>query len=562
MESIKKRLEFIYGGILDKNEIDSTYNRIIQIISKNKDIVYHDKADWVDETDSMLITYGDSIKGDDKPLNVLHSFLKRNVKDLITSVHILPFYPYTSDDGFSVVDYLKVDDNLGNWNNINELSKDYKLMFDGVINHISRSSSWFQGYLNCDSKYKNYFITSNINEDYSNVTRPRALPLLTKFETKEGIKHVWTTFSEDQIDLNYDNVEVFLEILEILIEYIKKGAKYIRLDAIGFMFKEKGTTCIHLPRTHEAIKLYREILDEIAKGVVLITETNVPHKENIEYFGNGYDEASMVYQFAMPPLTLNTFIQKDVTDMLNWAKTLDDCTSATTYFNFLASHDGIGVRPLEGLVSEDKLDTIVNTVLNRGGKVSYKTNVDGSKSPYELNISYINALSDIGDSDDIKVKRFIAAQAILLSFVGIPGIYIHSLIGSENWSEGVEQSGINRRINREKLNINKLEEELNDENSVRFKVFSAYKKLLSIRKNIKAFSPISKQRVLEIDKRVFSIERINEEVEEKVLVLINISNEDIYVDVPYSGKNLITNKFESNKILLEQYEVKWILSSN
>ena len=202
------------------------------------------------------------------------------------------------------------------------------------------------------------------------MTRPRALPLLTAFHTKEGEKHVWTTFSEDQIDLNFECPDVLAEVLDILVMYAKAGAKFIRLDAIGFMWKQLGTTCMHLPETHELIKLMKDVLQEYAPGTKLITETNVPHADNISYFGNGEDEADLVYQFPLPPLTMYSLLKGDASILSSWMAGLKLPGSRVTYFNFLSSHDGIGVRPTEGILSDEDRQFLVEAALKNGGRVS------------------------------------------------------------------------------------------------------------------------------------------------------------------------------------------------
>jgi sucrose phosphorylase len=310
-------------------------------------------------------------------------------------IHILPFYPWTSDDGFSVTDYRKVDSNLGEWKDITSMQNNFRLMFDGVINHISAESEWFKGFLRDDPPYRDYFITVDGDPDLSQVVRPRALPLLTSFNTPSGEKRVWTTFSADQIDLNFKNPEVLFEILDIMLMYIERGATYIRLDAIAYLWKEIGTTCIHLPQTHHLIQLMRCVLDEVAPHVHLITETNVPHADNISYFGDGTNEAQLVYNFALPPLTLHTFHTGNAQVLSNWAKTLTLPSDKTTFFNFLASHDGVGLNPARGILSNEEIDALVNKTLAHGGLVSYKNNSDGSQSPYEMNVNYFDALSPL-----------------------------------------------------------------------------------------------------------------------------------------------------------------------
>lgn len=541
-----------YIEILYPNEKAIVISEIERLIKKWEKVKFLNKK-WVDEADSILITYGDSLqrKGE-KPLKTLKSFLEENVGDLISTVHLLPMFPYSSDDGFSVIDYRAINPELGDWDSIEELSKAYDLMFDGVINHISKESQWFKGFLEGNSKYDNYFIECDSNEDYSSVVRPRALPLLTKFRKTDKDIYVWTTFSDDQIDINFSNYKVFIEILDILLMYSSRGARFIRLDAIGFAWKKIGTTCIHLEETHILIKIMRMVLDEITNGTILITETNVPHKENISYFGSGNDEAQMVYQFPLPPLTLFTFIKGDSTILTDWVNSLEETEDGTTFFNFLASHDGIGVRPTEGILTDSDRQIMVERTIEHGGKIGYKYNPDGSKSPYELNINYMDALTHPDEDSDIRVNRFLASQFILLSLAGVPGVYIHSLLGSRNWNEGVEKSGINRRINREKLDFNEVIKELKTKKERRL-VFNGYKELLKARKEEKNFRPDTKQRALNIDSRVFSIIR-----GEDTLGIVNISKETVEVDLPFGGKNIVDGKYEEKKLTLQPYEYKWI----
>ncbi len=469
---------------------------------------------WVTQNDVVLITYGDSITDEGRmPLTSLNDFLVKYVEDTIKAVHILPCFPYTSDDGFSVVDYRRIDPQLGRWTDIERLSKHYNLMLDAVINHVSAKSDWFQKYLNGDEKYKDYFIEADPTLDYSSVTRPRTLPLLTEFDTASGKKHIWTTFSSDQIDLNFNSPELFLEILDILALYTSKGARFIRLDAIGFMMKKIGTTCMHLEETHLLIQVMREFIDAVAPGTIIITETNVPHKDNISYFGTG-NEAQMVYQFPLPPLTLYSFYTQNTKKLMNWIDTFEPNIEGTTFFNFLASHDGIGIRPTEGILTREEQQMMCDKVQARGGLYSSKDNGDGTKSPYELNVNYMDALSDLNEPDDIRAQRLLAAHAILLSLIGMPAIYYHSLLGSRNDRKAANESGIARRINREKLDYNRLCDELSNE-GIRKTVFSKMCELIKVRKSQTAFSPNATQKTLYLDERLFSILRIDEKLAKK-----------------------------------------------
>ncbi len=550
---MKKLLKELYNDNIETLNFD-----ILKLVKKYQG---NNQKTTFSQKDSILIVYGDSIyEANEKPLKTLSKFLNNHVEDKIKTVHLLPFYPYSSDDGFSVINYLKVNQSLGSWDDIYHLGNNYSLMFDAVINHISQKSDWFLGYQKGEKAYQNFFIECNPLNDYSKVVRPRELPLCYQYDVNGEKKALWATFSKDQLDLNYKNKKVLLRVLEVLLEYSKRGAKYIRLDAIAFLWKEEGTSCIHLKQTHLIIKLIRKVFEMCELNTYLITETNVPHQENIAYFGNGNDEAHLVYQFPLPPLTLFAFLKEDTTKLLNWVKSLDNTllTNKTTYFNFLASHDGIGLRPVEGLLNQEDLQLMVETTVKNKGKIGYKTNFDGTVSPYELNINYLDALCSENLSIDEKANKFMASQIILLSLKGIPGIYIHSLLGSKNDLLGLEKSGINRRINRARLEYNELEKAINNNHTLRSKVLKEYLKLLEIRRNNAEFSPLSTQKVVFYHQKVFSIIRKQQAKTSFILVLVNVANKDVSITIPYEGINLLNNQIVHQQILLLPNQYMWI----
>ena len=461
MTDLLSHLTFLYGA----EQAPALLDRLQAIMTECARRIPQ-RAGGVTEQDSILITYGDQLQlPNEKPLETLGDFCNRYLDGVVRGIHILPFYPWTSDDGFSVKDYRQVDPALGNWDDISTLERHFRLMFDAVINHASVQHPWFQAFLQDDPHYRDYFIVVNRDPDLSQVVRPRALPLLTEFHTPSGLKQVWTTFSTDQVDLNYQDPDVLLEIIDTLLLYAAQGAHFIRLDAIAYLWKEISTSCIHLPQTHRVIRLFRAVLDEVAPHVMLITETNVPHVDNISYFGNGRDEAQMVYNFALPPLVLHTFYTENSRILSKWAAGLKLPSSQTTFFNFLASHDGIGINPARGILSEAEIEALIERVTQHGGLVSYKQEASGGQKPYELNINYFDALSDPASKEapDIQVDRFVTSQAIMLALIGVPGIYFHSLFGSRGWHAGVDLTGRNRTINRQKFAAAAFENELTDE---------------------------------------------------------------------------------------------------
>ena len=515
------------------------------------------------ELDSLLITYGDQVRETEKShLQTLNDFCEKYLREVVSGIHILPFYPWSSDDGFSVKDYRAVDPALGSWKDIENLGRSFRMMFDGVINHYSAQGEWFQKFLRSEEPYCDYFFTVDGDPDISKVVRPRTLPLLTDYKTEFGLRRVWTTFSADQADLDFRNPDVLLEIFDILLMYAERGAQFIRLDAIAYLWKEIGTSCIHLPQTHAVIQLLRAVLDDVAPHVRLITETNVPHSDNISYFGNGENEAQLVYSFALPPLTLHTFRTGDAGVLSQWASELELPSERTAFFNFLASHDGVGLNPARGILSSADIDALVAQTLAHGGLISYKQNSDGTQSPYEMNINYFDALSNPFSDEpfEMQIKRFIAAQAIMLSLAGLPGIYFHSLFGSRNWAEGVRITKHNRAINRQKLERAYLEEQLANPNSLRSQVFNRYRQLLLARSTSTAFHPHGSQKVLDVGKAIFALSRISPDQTKNVLCLQNVTAHEQRLEniINKTARDLLTNRSQNPEIILQSYQTMWL----
>ncbi len=554
---VKRILKKIYG----EREGELAFQRIMVLLEKFP-VVQSKREGYFSQEDVVLITYGDSLLGEGQvPLVTLHDFADTYLKDAISTVHFLPFFPWSSDDGFSVVDFFAINPELGSWEDVVSIGRDFQLMFDYVVNHFSSKGEWFENYLAGKEGYVDFAMEVDPSTDLSQVTRPRSLPLLSEYKKHDGSTvHLWTTFSADQIDFNFKSLDVLEKMIEVLLLYAQKGATILRLDAIAYLWKEIGTTCIHLSETHDMVKLFRSILDLVAPDVIIITETNVPHQENISYFGDGKDEAQMVYNFTLPPLLFYSFLKEDGAVLTNWAKGLYLESASNTFFNFAASHDGIGVRPLEGILPPEEIDALAEVVKANGGQVSYKRNPDGSDSPYELNITYVDAI--LADSESTQAEKFLASQAIQYVLPGVPATYIHSLVGSRNWLEGVKQTGRARTVNREKLDVENLMSELKDPESFRARIFFSYIDLIKIRKKQQAFHPNADFEILEIDPKVFAIKRYCEE--QTIYALTNISSKDLSVslsgnDVAAQMTDLITGeKITTDSITLKPYQYMWL----
>ncbi|EML5378971.1 sugar phosphorylase [uncultured Enterobacter sp.] len=554
---IKKLINHIYGESFSEAHFKVLLTKLEQAAV---DITEKRKSGW-DEKDVVLITYADqfSAKGE-KALPVFTRFYNEWLARTFSHVHLLPFYPWSSDDGFSVIDYHNVAPETGTWQDVADLKQSASLMFDFVCNHMSAKSEWFANYLAQKPGYEDFFIAVDPETDLSAVTRPRALPLLTPFTLHDGsVRHLWTTFSDDQIDLNFASPQVLIAMVDVLLHYLAEGARYIRLDAVGFMWKIPGTSCIHLEQTHCLIQLFRAITEAVAPGTVIITETNVPHKDNISYFGDGENEAQMVYQFSLPPLVLHAVHRQDVNALCQWAGSLALPSTKTTWFNFLASHDGIGLNPLRGILPESEILALVEKLQQEGALVNWKNNPDGTRSPYEINVTYLDALSAQNSSDDERIARFILAHAVLLSFPGVPAVYIQSILGSRNDYEGVERLGYNRAINRKKYTAGQVDLELNNKNSIRHKIYSRLSEFIAIRRGESAFHPDAQAFFESLDKQILKIVRVAENGE-RITALFNFSNNvhTVYGDT-LTGMELLSGQAVSGKELtLNPWQVMWI----
>ncbi|MEO0349912.1 MAG: alpha-amylase family glycosyl hydrolase [Cyanobacteria bacterium P01_A01_bin.15] len=486
------------------------------------------------QQDIALITYGDILLSESaSPLATLADFLDATpgLRGVFNTLHILPFFPYSSDRGFSITDFKTVDPNLGSWQDIELLNERYRLMFDGVFNHASSQSMPFQEMLNGNPDYQNFATTYHSPDELTPeqraiIVRPRTSDILTQYQSIDGPIWVWTTFSPDQIDLNFTNPRVLLEVIDTLLLYVRRGADIIRLDAVTYLWEEPGTPCANLAQTHEVIRLFRDVLDIAAPQVALTTETNIPHEENVTYFGNGYDEAQMVYNFALPPLVLYTFYKAEATELSKWVHTLDYPSDAMTFFNILDTHDGVGLLGVKNILSEQQIGFIIRCAREHGALISYRTAEGGVEEPYEINSTWFSALNLDGEDDDLdlQIKRTVASRSIALVLRGIPGIYLHGLIGTRNNIETVLKTKVKRDINRSVIHYSDLKKELRNPEFRASQMISYLGRLLDVRVSNKAFHPNGEQKVFQLDPAIFTLLRISPDCEQHILTLTNVTS--------------------------------------
>ncbi len=522
-----------------------------------------------DQSDNYVITYGNTLQdGTFKPLDILRDFAHRHLAEAFTGIHILPYFPFTSDDGFAITDYREVNSALGDWEDIKRISSEFRLMSDLVINHCSSQSRMFNDYLLGNEPYDKFFYEAEPDTDTSQVVRPRTHPLLREVETSHGKRHVWCTFSHDQVDFDFSNPKVLLEFLDIMRLHIENGVRTFRLDAVAFLWKEIGTSCIHLPQTHEIIRLLRLLVDYHPEPIILITETNVPNAENLSYFGNR-NEAHMVYNFPLPPLLLHALLGGTSRYLNAWQMAMPPAQLGCAYFNFSSSHDGIGLRPAEGLIPENEVKQMIDTVVGFGGRVSMRTAPGGTESPYELNSSWMDAFKGTHDGpDEFQLDRYLASQAIVMGLEGVPAFYIHSLLATHNDEDGVERFGYNRAINRKRLEYPDVLKELEDEDSLSHKAFSRVCEMLSVRTKQPAFHPNATQFTLQLGDAFFGFWRQSMDRSQSIFAITNLTPE--VLTIPVYSLNLIGSDawkdimcdepidFETGEIAFAPYQTRWI----
>jgi sucrose phosphorylase len=586
-ERMFRRLSFLYGEEQAAQHMPEL-ERILRVHYAHKPQVLIEAEKQLDpeerfsERDMILITYGDLLAGDGpSPLATLHEVVSKLNRGALNTVHILPFFPYSSDRGFSVVDFTRVDPKLGTWEDIQNMGLDYDLMFDGVLNHCSSRSRMFRHFLNGNPNYQDFFIDYASPDDLTSdqrkkIFRPRTSDILTKFHTYNGPRYVWTTFSEDQIDLNFRNPLVLLRVIDGLLFYVRNGADILRLDAVTYIWAEPGTECVHLPETHEIVKLLRDVMNLVAPGVALLTETNVPHRENVSYFGNGHDEAHMVYNFALPPLVLYTFYKEDSSALSRWAQQMSNPSDTATFLNMLDTHDGVGLMGVKEILPREEIDFIIQEAQKRGAYISYKMSEDLSQEPYEINVTWWSAIN--GDSSHeettLQVKRYVASRSIALVLGGVPAIYVHGAIGSSNDHDLVKNTGVKRDVNRATIRVEQLFEQLKNPDSKSSLLRERWVPLNLSRTSQRAFHPQGRQTVLMTSPEVFTVLRSSPESDQHVLAMTNVANRKINVDIDLSDLGLRTVRWHDLirdrevsansgrlSLSLEPYDVVWLKAS-
>ena len=561
---IRSKLDNIYKIFLSKKDIQYFENEIVQIIKhfNNKN---PKKKKNISEKTTLVICYGDSVYSEKKKsIKIFQSFFQKKLKNYFNTIHFLPFYPSSSDSGFAVKDHYKVENKLGNWSDIKNFSKSSDVMADMVINHSSARGLWFKNFLKKKEPGKDYFLTIDSKFNTSKVVRPRDHKLLKKINIFKKSDYLWRTFSPDQIDLNFRNPSVLIEFIKIMIHLINNGVTIFRLDAIAYLWKENRTKCINLKQTHEIIKLLRNIIELLNIQTTIITETNLPEKENLSYFGKN-DEANWIYNFSLPPLLIHAFLFENSSFLNKWSKNLPNTKNENCYLNFIASHDGIGIRPTEGLLNEKTLNNFLKRLKKNGSKFSYRKVQNKVKKVYEANITVFDALkkSDYDPKGEFYLERYVSAHAIMISFEGIPAIYFNSIFGTANDEAKFIITGNNRDVNRYKWNLKNITNKLKNNKTKQNIFYKNITYLLNIRRKQKAFHPNASRLNLNFGTKIYGFKRISIDKKQTILCITNLSSKIQRVQLNkayHSWNNLIGSKIEiKNKLLiLKPFETIWL----
>ena len=555
---VVQHLNRIYADVLDKKNIKQLSSSLLEhVIETQNDMPLHiteDGESWSQNT-IVMITYADTIEDTNSlPINSINKFLKTYCADTFEIVHILPFFPSSSDKGFSVKDYYSVYHQFGQWNDILRISKEFGVMADVVINHGSSESLWFKNFIKAKGKGSDYFLNFDEPFDTSKVVRPRTSDLLNPVKTNDGIKYVWCTFSKDQVDYNFSNPVVLFEFVQIIIFYLAKGITVFRFDAVAFIWKKIGTSCINLEKTHEIVRLFRTLLTYLSPKAILVTETNTPARENVSYFGNA-NEAHWIYNFSLPPILIYSILAGDSSYLEKLTMSMPPSQLGTSYLNFIASHDGIGLRPAETFLTKDEVTRFINLMEQNGGRVSYRSNNTDTPEPYEINITLFDAMKESFNKEvNLCVERFMCIHAIMLSLEGVPAFYIHSLFGTRNDYALYKQTNQNRSLNRGKIKISEID--LSNESEPQSYIFLQLKKLMLIRKKQPAFHPNAVQFTLHLGSNLYGIWRQSLDKKQSIFCISNLTDE--IVNLSLLDLNLIG--FDHWRDIISEIEIDDITS--
>ncbi len=400
----------------------------------------------------QLISYPNSLGNN---LKDLYYVLETYLKDYIGGIHILPFYPSSGDRGFCPLTHLFVEEEFGTWNDIKKIAKEYDLMVDLVINHISIESKYFLDYLEKgkDSKYSGLFLSmANVfpkgkvkKRQLDKIYRPRpSVPYYPITFADGSTKHLWTSFNSDQIDLNWNNEITFKIMEEFLLKLVDNGAKIIRLDAVGYIIKKLGTNSFFLPEVYDIIDNLKESVKD--KDIKFLPEVHKDYILQLEIAKN----SDYTYDFSLPPLILYSMHFMDFTALKTWIK-----IRPINQINVLDTHDGIGIVDVDGQLKKRQIQKLKEKLYMIGGNAALRASGENSQNldVYQINATFFSALSN----DE---NAYLFSRAIQFFIPGIPQVYYVGLFAGVNDIELLSKTNIGRDINRHNYTLKEIEKEI------------------------------------------------------------------------------------------------------
>ena len=483
-------------------DLEKLSSQLLQILSQSSED--HDvpigSPRWKGD-DAVLITYANTVADDAAfGLQSLRGLVNRHLEPFARVIHVLPFLKSTSDGGFAVSSYQKIEQQYGDWSDLSALAEGRRLMADLVLNHVSASHPWVQQFLRNEQPGESCVLEASPDPCWNDVVRPRSSALFTQLSGPNGRRQVWTTFGPDQVDLDWHHPQVLIGFIELLNRLLGHGVRWIRLDAVGFVWKEPNTSCIHLPQAHRLVQVLRYLLDRHGPDGVVVTETNVPEQENLSYLRNG-QEAHLAYNFPLPPLLLEAAMSGRA-DLLNgWLTRWPQLPNQTGLLNFTACHDGVGLRPLEGLMADQRVLQLLVGCERRGGLISHRRLNNGEEVPYEINISWWSAMADGGiDPTYLQRERFLLTQLMIMALPGVPAFYLPALLAAPNDLTRFRRTGHRRDLNRPQFTAQALERRLADPDADVSALLPVLKRALAERAVHLALHPDAPMQVLSADR--------------------------------------------------------------
>lgn len=533
------------------------------------------------ESSAALICYADSIvdsTGTKTPIQALTDVVKSiHLARTLPIVHLLPFFPWDTDRGFSVKDYYQVDPHCGSWDDLRPLAKEVELMFDFVANHASIENPLVQRALiarHLSSEHPLYaeaapyldFVIAYSEDELPDdahlqaLARPRPNPVLTRYSVIEtpdnkcrailgepssshadvlGQGYVWTTFSRPknqdgteatrQVDLNFKNPKVFLESLRILLFYVERGASLIRLDAIGYIWKRLGSTSLHEPEVHALLAATKEVLTLASPHVITIAEVNEPQDKAFTYLGTTEkEESDLVYQFAHFPLAIHALLTQNGQYYTEWLSSLFE-VDGRQFVTVLGSHDGLGLKPVRNILPEEELERLSSILIEEhGGRPNYASLPGGQQIVYEICGTPWDLINNSSAAEpfELQKQRYLAVVGLGLLVRGLPAFYINGVFGTRNYTPdgGLDE---NRTVNREVFSNESLLATLKDRTSHYRNVFEALQEILLKRSTQPAFGSLTNptQPIQTNCQAVVAAVIPGEAPQDALLCLVNVSSD-------------------------------------